>query len=579
MKGDGGMYGIANPIGLFLPFSIFSDAFDARYPNEKGFEYLLRKTGLFLNPMLQGAGVSLGLMRRYPDFLGTYSIRQVYRKVRDWNRNNGNILGLDDPGITGDPIQDISNSMWDKINALLREVDEDIEDTELPNLNQPKQDVVADLIVEQAEEDFGVSYMDMTQDQKEEVDAAIWAVRNGETDNDRANEALATASPWWEAPANVITPGGFRAKSESGDQRKKDERAYWSTVMADGTPTKEQENAHQRTEATMAGSPESSSLAIGQQELDRIGTPHQRSLAKGWATIAYDPLPSDSYQEIGGRTYYGSEVNAMSQDERMKLADAWVLDNSDAIIDENPDDGITPPSELQQYRDQRDAVIAESPELTSYDTYKDRARDFDGGVRGFREYLEETSPEFGQEIGRERQRLQAQGISGKELETRLDKWTTSDSGYFAYTGVRDRSNDAEPLDTYDPSKAPPPLTAEEQARLISESAGDGSGGSGWNGELNMPQYQVEIMNEVNAYREAVAGFEAQYGPIENYSTRQGQMAVEQWMAENGVEMTSDVKSYLEWAEEQRAAGLDDSLEAYFASLNAEYEARKAATAE
>jgi hypothetical protein len=271
----------------------------------------------------------------------------------------------------------------------------------------------------------------------------------------------------------------------------------------------------------------------------------------------------------------------------------------DAPVDTNPNDGIEPKNELDQYRDERDADIASNPDVQGYDEYKDRANNYGteqtGGrdqqgqngestivregtpqVRQFREYVAGQSPEFAQSLEQERQRLQAKGLSGEELETQLDRWTTSPDGYNAYRGVANRMGDAKPI-----SSGEIPLSNSETSQMITDAVADGvkqgggSGSSGFNTEYNRPQFQVDLLKEYQAYVKVKDSFEQQYGPIDNFQSRQGQAAVGRFFTDQGVEISKDLMKYLQWAIDQRAAGADDSIEAYFAEQDAAYEAKKA----
>jgi hypothetical protein len=570
MKGDGGMYGITNPIAWLLPYTMFADAFEDAYPNEPTWETRLRRSGTMIVPQLQGLGVAFGLLQRYPDVVGTSSVRTIVRRVLDWDRNNGNRLGLD-PGVTGDPVQHYWNRTIERANALIREVFPEVEDVELPNMDAPRQNIVADLIVEQAEAELGVSFMEMTPAQQEVVTDAIWAARNGETDNDRANAALKEASTLFDVVLDKLIPGGFRMRSEYRDENA-DQRKEANASDAPNTP--EQDNAFEVNEAVSAGSEEAGTLDLERNTLDQLGTETQRALYEGWNSIVYDTLPGYAVEVIGGETWYGYQVNDLSQEDRMALAYAWALENGPAGADTDPGDGIEPKGELELYRDERSEYIAGTDELKGFEGHKDRVKDFDGGAAAFREYAAGESDEFAQAMEQQRQMFTERGYVPSVIERRLDEWAASADGYNALRGVRNKMSDPEPLDT--PTELP--MSNAETKAMVEEAVADGvgaAGGGGYDQERGMPQWQSDLVDEWTGYRALIDQFEAEYGSISNFQSEQGQASVARYMVENGgVEPSSNLTEYLNWSLDEEAAGRDGSMEAFLAMKNKEYEERK-----
>jgi len=570
MKGDGGMFGISNPVAAFTPYSMFADMFTS-YGSETTFDKTLGKFG-FLLPQLQAAGVAFGLTNRYPDFLGTSSVRAMVRNVLDFMRNRGYDAGLMGPGITGDPFQEyLVNRVLERANALVRYFAPEIEDVELPNLNAPKQNVVANLIVENAEAEWGVTYMDMTPGQKRVVDEAIWSVRNGASDNDRANEALAQMSDanMIAGGINMVMPGGMRARSEfaTDNSRAIDE------AIDTGVSTPASDNAFAVSRAINSGSPEASELNIANDELKAVGTEREQQLYQGYSEIAFsknlDPM---GYVEIAGKVYRGYEMNAMIPENRAKLAEAWLLDNGSSM------------AWLTSFRDKRDTVVQGSEQLTGYDTYKDAARAYEGGetytyertldpvyksggIRAMREDLERLSPNFGVQIQAERKKLQDRGKTGEDLEMALDIWANGPEGYNAYRGVRDELKDPELQALSDPTRVPVPITQPE-ATTTTGSTGTTTSGTTTDKPKKMPKWQVDLVNELPVYEARVAAFEAEHGPISSYGVQSDMVK------EMIGEPSNDLIRYYEWRDAQDAAGQPSSIEAYIAFRDKEYEAKK-----
>jgi hypothetical protein len=430
--------------------------------------------------------------------------------------------------------------------------------------------VVANLIVENAENEWGVKYMDMTPDQKRVVDEAIWSVRNGASDNDRANEALAQMSDanMIAGGINMVLPGGMRARSEYATDNS---RAIDESIDT-GTSTPESDNAYAVSAAVNAGSPEASALNIDNEELKAVGNEREQQLYQGYNEIAYsknlDPM---GYVEIAGKVYRGYEMNAMSPENRLKLAQAWLLDNGSSM------------AWLDGFKKRRDEVVQGSEQLTGYDTYKDAARKYEGGetytydprtkdpiyqsggIRAMREDLENLSPNFGAQIQAERKRLQDRGKSGEELELALDIWANSPEGYNAYRGVRDELKDPELQDLSDPTRVPVSIT---QPEATSGAEGTTSTGGTSDKPKKMPKWQVDLINELPAYEASVSAFEAEHGPIENYGLQSDM--VTQMVGKP----SPDLVRYYEWQAEQDAKGMPSTIEAYIAFRDAEYEAKK-----
>ncbi|HXH59317.1 hypothetical protein, partial [Iamia sp.] len=165
-----------------------------------------------------------------------------------------------------------------------------------------------------------------------------------------------------------------------------------------------------------------------------IGTENQRALDTGYNRIVYDDLPPSAFMEIGGVRYTGAEVNAMSDDERYDLADAWVADWEGQYAGEPT---------LAAYKAERDAFKGSHDMLTDYTTYKSWVYNEERntlGLRGFRQEIEAKQPdsEFARAVGDKRAALAKQGHTGEELEERLDTWAASDEGYNAIMGVQSK---------------------------------------------------------------------------------------------------------------------------------------------
>jgi hypothetical protein len=175
----------------------------------------------------------------------------------------------------------------------------------------------------------------------------------------------------------------------------------------------------------------------------------------------------------------------------------------------------------------------------------------------------------------QRTMFEERGYVPSVIERRLDQWAASADGYNALRGVRNKMSDPEPLDT--PTELP--MSNAETKAMVEEAVADGvgaAGGGGYDQERGMPQWQSDLVDEWQGYRAILDAFEAEYGPVSNFQSDQGQASVARYITENGgVEPSRNLTEYLNWSMDEEAAGRDGSLEAFLAMKNKEYEERKA----
>jgi hypothetical protein len=211
----------------------------------------------------------------------------------------------------------------------------------------------------------------------------------------------------------------------------------------------------------------------------------------------------------------------MTDDQRKDLADAWVLDQGGA-------------ADLKRYRDRRDKVLNDpaNTELVGYKDYQKSAREYgggdvytyaprtrvpeyqSGGIREMRNYLENgtgagpTNPNFARAIQEERKKLEDKGVTGEELEERLDMWANSPEGYNAYRGTKSNINDPNAIAVQDTSNIPVPIAPP----VVEGSTGGSTSGStsdkpeeytgytgGWDAANNRPMYQTELIDDLDTY--------------------------------------------------------------------------------
>jgi hypothetical protein len=576
MKGDGGLYGYIDPVAWFIPYTMFRDA-QVSYGGQTSFDKWTKL--LFLNPIISTLATGVGISKEFAPVLPTSSIQNLVKAVIDYDRNHGDWLGKG-PGITTDLAAYYQRKAVDALNNLLTQ-EGGAHDIEMPPLGTSDKRQVKALIVEQMEQETGRSYdpdapNPMTSEERLEVARALNAIDFGTAeDNQRAQEALKQWSEGQlvEAGMRSVIPGQSYVRSEYADENQNLRDAAFDKPAE--LRTADEQNAIETYDVMNSGEPEATTLEVERDNLNALGTESQQALYEGWNSIAYDTLPGYAVETIGGETWYGYQVNDLSQEDRMALADAWALENGPAGADTDPGDGIEPKGELEQYRDERDEYIAGSDELGGYYEYRDRAEEFEGGVAGWREYAAGESDEFAQAMEQQRTMFEERGYVPSVIERRLDQWATSTDGYNAARGVRNRMSDPDPLDA--PTELP--LSNSETQAMITEAveAGGGGSGGGYDQERGMPQWQSELVDEWQGYRAILDAFEAEYGPVSNFQSDQGQTSVARYITENGgVEPSSNLTEYLNWSMEEVAAGRDGTMEAFLALKNKEYEDRQAA---
>jgi hypothetical protein len=596
MAGDGGIYAQFDPIHAIVPY-VVSQTFGINYAGETGFDRWQRKFGVYVNPFIQAAMIVAGQSTSRVDLTGTSALRTLITKTIDYARNHGYVI--DNPGITKDYVQDVENRVLEIINSGVRAAFPGVPDYNVPDLNKTAQTQVNAIIVANAERDFDTQFADMTTEQKEEVLAAEIAVRSGQDDNDRANEAMAQystvgfAGAWWKA---LPTPfGNTQIRSEDVDQHRADVDAAYASLNAGQPLTPAEQSALDADSLIRTGSQAAGTLDIENDAYRGATSDFENTIAEGYNLIAFGQVDPGAYEDIGGKRYYGWQINEMGKDQRDKLATAWVLQNGGA-------------GALKSYKDKRAKVVDSSTELKGYKDYTKRASNYNGGeqykendinrvmdytgggMRDFRNYLENgtgngpSNPNFARAIQAQRAKLQAQGYSGEDLETRLDSWAYTTDAYNAYRGTKGSISDPNPITT---NATDNQLTAAGPGETApAESGGTGSGGTkkpkadtstrpatyqgysgDWDATGNRPQWQSDLAAEVDTYQQAIAKFEAEYGSVQNFTMHP------EVVARYLPKPSNDMQAYLNWADQEQRSGGDGSFKAYLAYKDAQYAER------
>lgn len=565
-QADQGWFFQFDPISYIIPYTMIRDAATS-YSGEKAVDEWVRRFGTFVNPAIMAGLTAIGVSEAFPSLTGTNATRNAIKAVLNWDRNNGYNLFSDTYGMTGDIVTTIETRIMDGINNQLHEWFPDfVDDVEPFDPTANDMVIVKDIIIRNAEEDFDMTYEEMIANPDtryiDEVNRALIAADTGQP-NDRAEEAFAEWSRWdqeVQAVVRAVVPGYVPVKSQTTADRAEANR-------------EDDPNAGAITDAVYSGSPQATQLNTENAQYQALGTEWEQGMYQGWTTIAYGDLQPYNVQVIGGREYTGAEVMAMSEDERLDLADQWVKDNLHHQYPDEPVNGVQL-NPYQGFLDERKGFVESHPDLAGYKNFQKGLRDYSDpvygtGERAARQYLEAVSPEFAQEIDKYRQVLVGQGLAPEEIEDRLDGWARSESGYNAYRGVKNRVGDMDPLSTFDASQALPPLTSATTTEQ-SGSAPPADSTQSPEGESQRPKWQRDLLVEWDEYEQALADLEAEYGPLSGYSNGLGAQEIQQLLPD----ASRNLKQFLNWAREQEAAGLPSDIDSYLDYRDAQYEANK-----
>jgi hypothetical protein len=302
------------------------------------------------------------------------------------------------------------------------------------------------------------------------LDDALDALTTG-TPNAIADEAerqyalegliAAMAAPF--VPGGVITRSEYRDQQIAGNAADDPAASLNRDIVTSGSPTWE----------------------IMQQQYNTIGTPEQQRIYDMYLDMLMNP---DEMGTVISRTPGGkltvirpSQIQGMSDAEREDFVNRWIAQNpgfEEAIL------------AVQQGRD---AFKAANPQFQEFKEYQKFVYNEDGkGIRAIRTTLERENPNFGRKIKEYRDYLKSQGITGPELERRLDAWAAGVDGYRAVMGIPIKNGD-KVLPVYDPSTNP--YASSAFAGMNAGGGASGSGGSGGKGSKLTKGPDGKLYNE------------------------------------------------------------------------------------
>lgn len=439
-----GWYGLFNPLGVLVPAMMFSEL---AYQQGEHSAWQKVQSILPLTPMVAGAAAVLGLADSTPNMFGTTRVQNIVADVVNWGNAHGFdfTLGLaEGSGFVADPVQQITKNILQGLNVIAQQVG-------APPFNpydpvSGKLDTASEVVIQLAKDQWGSDMSQWTEAQNAELQDALLALESGATGNPLAEEAMRQTTDAYLKNRFFATfiPQGSVIRYGPREQARNAARA--GDDMA----------GYQRDLATAPR--ENRELLIAEQNLANVGTEQGRALWEAWNTIAYGNQNKGTLTVLG-QTIDARDLSQLSDEDRATVADAVIAEagGTDA---------------LKAYRDERNAYIRNNPQLANLDQYRDVIREYPGGIRAFRTWAAEVSPQFAREQEELRDYKRKQGKSALLIEAELDMWARSRAGYLAFRGQN--------LSRYDIPALPGATNANDPSTILALiqqlRGGDGSAG-------------------------------------------------------------------------------------------------------
>jgi hypothetical protein len=562
----GWLQSIVSPLNLLVPYTMFSDFGGEKRDNEKGFDEFTRVFPGFIAPWVQAAALVTGKSDRYPDVTGMAGVTANAIRVINWAQNSGIPIPGMEEGVTPNYMKSINDKVLSLVNQVIAATT-DAEEIPIPDQVEQNKQVVKDILLDQVLAEYKVdSYYDLPAPIRTEVDAAMLAIETGVSGNERA---VAAYRVWGDLNLGqelnrVANPLQTQVQSTGRQERIANSGAGYDALDTGVEPTPVQQGAMDNSDY-LSASPESRDLTTQEHDYRSIGDETTKSWVDQRDIILYGKVGEDGIEsfyvmEVGGETYAFAEVTAMTDEQRRYLADKWLEEQGPAVV-----------KLVTDYDNERSAIKDGDSAYGDYATWAKEARADDDG-HAFRLFATEHNPNFARALEVKKQRLIGDGLSGPELEAELDQWALSTDGYLAFTGTENKVSDPDPIAVNDPSNDAqmPPNDAE-----MTQNAAGTSQNTAWNTERDMPQWQVDDEKAILQY---YAQLQAALDKIGVTDLNMLNPIAQDYVKKDLPERPYSVAKYEKWAQEQ-PEGSDLSLAAYWAALNAEYDATKAAEIE
>jgi hypothetical protein len=344
---------------------------------------------------------------------------------------------------------------------------------------------------------------------------------------------------------NSVVPGGVRTRYAPRD----------AMITAEEL-TPEQQTFKQ---VVNAGSPESATMTLKDEEYHAIGTPRQQALAEGWRTIAYpeatqgDVITGEGLGvTIGGEWIAVTDLLGLEQADRSTLADAWVAEQRGT-------------DSLQKYRDERAAFLTDNPEYGSFVEWQGYVYDQEdqpGGIKAWRESRAEGNPNFKYEMREYENYLkEVKGITDRKvLDAELDRWAAGMNGYMAAQGIRNDVYDRDPGSTGDQP------TVDAMRSMLNENGGGGSSGGAKKKKSTTDKLKADLKEyetDMKLVDQTLKNYGIDLGPggLTNVNGYYHVQALDSFLGDLIPKPTALMKQYEEWVTYQ-PRGADTSPEAF-----------------
>jgi hypothetical protein len=280
-----------------------------------------------------------------------------------------------------------------------------------------------------------------------------------------------------------------------------------------------------------------------------LGTPEVQTAEDVWNQVAYGFI--DQSVEVGGVIYSSADVNRMSKDERVALANALLQDYG--YLDD-----------YNTLKDDQDKYLAQ-PENAEYATYRrwqKAVRGYPGGIEAYWEAAIKDNPN----AERYYNRIMDQPMLPSQREQAL----TNMNAFSGIAGIQESVWDPIPESTgrngvYDPvniaNDAPSPTPYEESNAEYKDEV----------------RKAPEVLYELQQWDQAVSQKQAQmgYDPSIPFSQLEyeDRTAIEDSLEADGIsepKVSWQVQQYIDWAAEQ-PAGADTSVDAYLVANEQNYQ--------
>jgi hypothetical protein len=468
---DNGHAFYTNPTMLLSGIGVLQSLGDGGWSRSK-VEQALNTTGLFPQPMVRAALAVFG--SALPgDPTGTTQLRRAiistYDKIRfsDFGREHGwDKFGPEGP--SPDWLQDGVNMIVNMANDAAREFAPQLKDFETANTGDVKLDQVKSILITNFQEEGGSDNPDeWPQDVYDRYVLALVALEDG-VDNPDVDAAVDeyVDMAFEQTVGTVVSPTGAYVRDADTDTRQEREREARAVPYQERTPEQEAAVAVDDTEAMQ--SPQAVRLTEGMRKYNNAGTENQQIINQGVSQIlfGYQSIPDKWTATIGGVTYTGAQLKAMSDDEREDLADTYEREEgarSGVIVGATAGDEQATP--LTSFRAERERIKQANGDVADYTDYRSYMLNVPD-KRKQREAMLATNggdTEFAREHENFRQYLIGQGVTGEELETELDEWIDSDAAYLAAMGFAGRNRGETKPAIYDAANPPPWREEEEES--------------------------------------------------------------------------------------------------------------------